>query len=142
MEKNNFKNSINKNIRKLNWRFYWNNMRSEGLEEKDKFNLIKDLRIIYNSLPKSNKKEIFEEGWINVVESQNSKNLFEIPKILESENILPELMSKEIMNYWKNKALLEKYPKSMIEIIKIVKKYSKEFKSESSFVSSKVYELF
>ena len=51
-------------------------------------------------------------------------------------------MSKEIMNYWKNKALLEKYPKSMIEIIKIVKKYSKEFKSESSFVSSKVYELF
>ena len=34
--------------------------------------------------------------------------IFEIPKILDSENIVPELVSKEIMSYWKNKILLDK----------------------------------
>ena len=142
LEKNNFKTKNNAKIRKLNWRFYWNNMRPLQPDQISEPNFLKELRKIYNSLPKNDQKENLVEGWINVVESQNSKNLFEIPKILDSKNIVPKLVSKEIMGYWKNKILLDKYQKTMSQIIEMVKKYNKSFQTESKFVSSSIYELF
>ena len=40
--------------------------------------LNKDLRKIYNSLPKNFQSASISEGWVNVMESQNSKNIFGI----------------------------------------------------------------
>ena len=140
--KKSFKKGADKKIRKLNWRFYWNNMTPEipNLDETPLLN--KDLRKIYNSLPKNFQSASISEGWVNVMESQNSKNIFEIPDILDKENILPEDAAKEITNFWNNEPLKKNLQKTMIEILKLVKKYKKEFETESSFVSSKVYELF
>ena len=123
-------------------------MRTEILEKEEQLennmHIKKNLIKIYNSLPKPKnvQKERPQEGWINVADSQNSKNVFEIPKILDSEDFLPELAAKEIMNYWKDNYLLNEYQKSVIEILKMVKIYRTEFNLEPSFVSSKVYELF
>ncbi len=142
IEKSNFKKGSDKNIKKLNWRFYWNNMRSAELEENTTKDLLRDLREVYNSLPKNETNENFDTGWVNVIESQNSKKIFEIPDALDRENIYPEEAINEIFKYWKKQRMIKSHQKSVIKILKMVRKYKKDFDVESSFVSSKVYELF
>ena len=117
-------------------------MRPAELEENTTKDLLRDLREVYNSLPKNGTNENFDTGWVNVIESQNSKKIFEIPDALDNENIYSEEAINEIFKYWKKQKMIKSHQKSVTKILKMVRKYKKDFDVESSFVSSKVYELF
>ena len=135
----NFTKKTGKNNRK----FYLQNNHKTYLDNTAE-SLNKPLRKIYFSFPESKKESAFvESGWIKSDDNgKNIKDIFEIPKSLDSENFDVHEATKEVLKYWKNKALAKDYNKMMLKLMTLVKNNNKKLDLENSFVSSNIYELF
>ena len=128
---------------KNNCRFFFKDVRHSYLDTTADW-LNEPLRKIYFSLPECKKENIsVENGWIKSDDNEkNIKDIFEIPKSLDSESFDVHEATKELTSYWKNKALAKDCNEMMLKLMTLVKNNNEKLNLDTSFVSSNIYELF
>ena len=143
IEKQGGKVDFKRKFEKNNCRFYFKDVRHSYLDTTAD-GLNKPLRKIYFSLPECKKENIsVENGWIKSDDNEkNIKDIFEIPKSLDSESFDVHEATKELTSYWKNKALAKDCNEMMLKLMTLVKNNNEKLNLDTSFVSSNIYELF
>ncbi len=130
-------------IKNKNLKFLYKNMNiSKKTSNRINLRYERKLKKIYRSFKdfKPNNTEIIN-GWLDLKKS-NIKDIFEIPKSLDTNDFDYNQMKKDITKNWKDKNFAKKMNKILLNLLYISNKNIQEYDNSSGDLSDEIYEMF